>query len=227
MLELDTTAREAGKGALEDKEEPKPKQGRNGGKEGGESNGKKRLDSTKKNAELKGLLTLMMKSQLRMEQRVREIEGALMMTFVGKAEDLMLNEISCQTQAYQAKVKGQKNHGLGPPHVYAFQGFIAGLVKHHEAGIGQKNLGEIQMLKAKLEDMKWEEVLEEVLVFRVSKVYDKEKRRITLMLAAHLRDTTKLVGACLEQIGWEKKEGKAPPSHMERELQAFLEEMLK
>ena len=149
LLELDQTAREAGKGALEDKEEPKPKQGRNGGKNGeGNDGGKKKLDSTKKNAELKGLLTLMLKSQLRMEQRVREIEGALVQTFVGKAEDLLLNEVSCQTQAYQAKVKGQKNHGLGPPHVYAFEGCIAGLAKHHEMGIGLKNAGEVQKLKA-------------------------------------------------------------------------------
>ena len=227
-MKVDSTARAAGKGSLDDKEEPKPKQGRNGGKNGEENaGGKKKLEGTKKNSELKGLLTLMLKSQLRMEQRVREIEGALMLTFVGKADDLLLNEVSCQTQAYQAKVKGQKNHGLGPPHVYAFQGCIAGLVKHHEAGIGLKNLGEVQKLKTRLEEMSWTEVAEEVLIFRVSKVYDKEKRRITLMLAAHLRDTSKLMGTCLEQVGWEKKEGKAPPSHMERELQAFLEEMLK
>ena len=150
-----------------------------------------------------------------------------MLTFVGRADDGMRNEVSCQTQAYQARVKGQKKHGLGPPHVYAFQGCIAGLVKHHEAGIGMKKLKEVQTLKARLEDLKWEEVLEEVAIFRVSKVYDKEKRRITLMMAPHMRDTSKLIGNCLEQIGWEKKEGKAPPSHMERELQAFLEELVK
>ena len=109
MLEVDSTAREAGKGALEDRDEPKPKNGRTGGKSGEENAGsKKKLDGVKKNSELKALLTLMLKSQLRMEQRVREIEGAMMLTFVGKADDLMLNEVSCQTQAYQAKVKGQK-----------------------------------------------------------------------------------------------------------------------
>ena len=133
--------RDAGKGALEDGESTKPKKGRNGGKEGEENAGnRKKLDATKKNSELKSLLTLMLKTQLRGEQRLREVEGALFLTFVGKADDLMLNEISCQTQAYQARVKGQKNHGLGPPHVYAFQGCLDGLVKHHQAGIGPKNL---------------------------------------------------------------------------------------
>ena len=92
LLEMDATSRDAGKGALEDKDEPKPKQGRNGGKNGEENVGsKKKLDGMKKNSELKALLTLMLKSQLRMEQRVREVEGALMLTFVGKADDLMLN----------------------------------------------------------------------------------------------------------------------------------------
>ena len=226
LLEQDATMREAGKGALEDGES-KPKKGRNGGKEEGETAGSKKLDGVRKNSELKSLLTLMLKSQLRMEQRMRDLEGASMLTFVGKADDLMLNEISCQTQAYQARVKGQKDHGLGPPHVYAFQGCIAGLAKHHTAGIGMKNSGEITELMKRLEGWDWKEVLEEVLIFRVSKVYDREKRRITLMVAPQARSMGKLVGNCLEQIGWQKKEGRAPPSHMEREMQAFLEQLIK
>ena len=70
-------------------------------------------------------------------------------------------------------------------------------------------------------------MLEEVAIVRVSKVYDKEKRRITMMLAPHMRDATVLISNCLEQIGWTKKAGKAPPSRMEGELQAFLEELVK
>ena len=194
----------------------------------GEGNaGKKKLDSTKKNSELNPLLTLMLKTQLRGEQRLRELEGITMMTFVGAASAGFLNEISCQTQAYQNKVKGKKgDHGLGPPHTYAFLGFIAGLVKHHANELGGKNLGEVKELMTKMEALSWQEVAELVGIFRVSKVYDKDKRRLTITLAPHLLAERKLISGCLDQLGWQKKEGKAPASHMERELQSFLEELM-
>ena len=83
-------------------------------------------------------------------------------------------------------------------------------MKHHRAGIGLKNLEEVQKLKKRLEDMKWEEVLEEVAIFRVSEFYDREKKRITMMLAPHMRDASVLVGNCLEQVGWKEKGGRRP-----------------
>ena len=230
MLEVDESMREAGsKGGLEDGDagNPKPKQGRTGGKEGeGNAGGKKKLDSIKKNGELKAVLTLMLKTQLRGEQRLRELEGITMMTFVGAASAGFLNEVSCQTQTYQTRVKGKKDHGLGPPHIYAFQGFLGGLERHHSNELGSKNLGELKELKKKTEEMTWKEVAEVVGIFKVSKVYDKEKKRLTIALAPHLLAERKLLSNCLDQLGWDKKEGKAPPSHMERELQSFLEELM-
>ena len=71
-----------------------------------------------------------------------------------------------------------------------------------------------------------QEVAELVGIFRVSKVYDKDKRRLTITLAPHLLAERKLISGCLDQLGWPKKEGKAPASHMERELQSFLEELM-
>ena len=149
-----------------------------------------------------------------------------MSTFIGAASDGFLNEVSCQTQAYQSKVKGNKNHGLGPPHVYAYQGFLGGLDKHHANGLGAKNLTELRELKKRMEEMTWQEAVEEVGIFKVSKVYDKDKRRLTMALAPQLLAERKLLSCCLDQLGWVKKEGKAPPSHMERELQTFLEELM-
>ena len=63
-------------------------------------------------------------------------------------------------------------------------------------------------------------------IFKVSKVYDRDKRRITIALAPQLLEEKTLLCGCLDQMGWQKKVGKAPPSHMERELQAFLEELM-
>ena len=33
----------------------------------------------------------------------------------------------------------QKDHDLGPPHIWAFLGFIGGLLKNHETDVGKKN----------------------------------------------------------------------------------------
>ena len=66
-----------------------------------------------------------------------------------------------------------------------------------------------------------------VCMLELSKVFDKEKRRLTLCLSPTLPEQRKAVNGCLEQLGWDCKKGRAPPSHMERELQGFLEELLK
>ena len=70
----------------------------NGGKRGAESpatgaakktksdgSNKKQVSSIRKQGELKGLLSLMLKAQLRSEQRHREVEGVIFDTFVGPA----------------------------------------------------------------------------------------------------------------------------------------------
>ena len=202
----------------------KPKQKKTGGNTAGAGNKpKKSLENLKKNQEMKGLLELMLKTQLRGEQRLRELEGAVYDTYVGKASDLFLNQVSEQTQAYQDKVKGNKEHNLGPPHTYAFLGFIAGLVKNHAAEIGKKNHETLGAFKEQAETLGWQEVAELVKVFKVSKVYEREHRRITIMLGPGMADTGKVIKDSLAQLGWQHKQGKAPPSHMERELQAYLD----
>ena len=75
LLEVDESMRAGSKGGLEQGEEVDPKSRRTGGKDGDSNAGKKRLDNTKKNKELQQLLTLMLKTQLRGEQRLRELEG--------------------------------------------------------------------------------------------------------------------------------------------------------
>ena len=107
-----------------------------GGKTAGSSSNGKNVDSIRKNSEMKALLTLMLKTQLRGEQRLREVEGALFDTYVGPADCQMLNHITQQTQAYNSKAQGNKNHGLGPPHVYAFLGFLEGIEKNHKEKVG-------------------------------------------------------------------------------------------
>ena len=206
-------------------EEGKDRKKGGGGKTGG-GNGKS-MEGVRKNSEMKALLTIMLKTQLRGEQRMRDLEGALFDTYVGPANCPFLNELTEQTQAYNKKVQGNKNHGLGPPHVYAFLGFLEGLERNHKEAVGGKNIAILTEWKKQLEVAQWEEVAEQVRMFRVSKVYDKEKRWLTMSFEPTLAEQRKAVKGALDQLEWECKHGRAPPSHMERELQAFLEELIK
>ena len=184
------------------------------------------MEQTRKNGELKALLTLMLKTQLRSEQRHREMEAIHFETFIGPADTLFLNDLTEQTQAYNTQAKGKKDHDLGPPHVYACPSCLGELTKHHRDQVGGKNCQVVEAWLKELEDLPWKEVVEKVKLFKVSKVFDKEKRRLTFCLSPDLVEQRKALVGCLEQLGWERKYGKAPPSHMERELQEFLEALV-
>ena len=115
--------------------------------------------------------------------------------------------------------------GWPPPHTYAFSGFLAGLVKSHGNDVGKVNREQLEALKTKTDEMSWQELAELVKVFKVSKVFEKENRRITLMLEPGMKEERKALKNSLEQLGGQHKVGKAPPSHMERELQAYLDSL--
>eukprot|EP00959_Pyramimonas_sp_CCMP1952_P170808 3569256-Pyramimonas_sp.AAC.1 len=57
---------------------------------------------------------------------------------------------------------------------------------------------------------------------KVDRCFDQDKRRITLCLQEYRKE---VIGA-LQQLGAELKSGRAPASHMERELQEWLEVFL-
>ena len=76
-------------------EERGGKKAKAGGKTNGSgSGGGKAMEQTKKNGELKALLTLMLKTQLRSEQRHREMEAIQFETFIGPADSLFLNQLT-------------------------------------------------------------------------------------------------------------------------------------
>ena len=96
-------------------------------------------------------------------------------------------------------------------------------MKNHATEIGKKSHETLEAFKGKMDELSWQEVAEAVKVFKVSKVFEKDHRRITVMLGPDMGDIKKTLRDSLEQLGWQHKIGKVPPSHMERELQAYLD----
>ena len=85
---------------------------------------------------------------------------------------------------------------------------------------GSKNLKELKMFKEKYEQMTVSQRCDLVKVCRAEKMWRSDAKK--LMLAIRDPIIQVLLGA-LEQVGGERKQGRAPASYMERELQAYLE----
>ena len=195
-------------------------------KQNGDGSGKKSMASVKKQGELKSLLVLMLKAQLRSEQRHRDTEGVVFANFLGPSSDPILTPASQQGSAYAALVKGTKGHDKGPPFTYIFLGLLGGITQTQNK-IGARTMATLQAFSQELSAMSWQEVAEEILMCKISNTHDKEKKRLTLALAHHRTEERKALNLALAELGWDRKLGRAPPSHMERELQEFLDAMLK
>lgn len=191
------------------------------------SGGGKQVASIRKNPELKGLLTLMIKAALRSEQKHREAEGVIFDSFLGPADCGTVLGGTEQSTTYADQVRGNKGHGMGPPYTYVFLGILSAIVMKLSEKIGQATLNKLKDWYGQLEPMPWQEVCDVVLMCRISKTFDKEKRRLTMALAPHLVEEKRALAKAMDELGWERKYGRAPPSHMERELQEFLTSLVK
>lgn len=176
----------------------------------------------KKNPELKSLLVLMIKAALRGEQRHRETEGVVFDSFLGPAESMVVLGGRQQSTAYAEQVRGNKGHGMGPPYPYVFTRILSIIVKKAAEKVGERTLLKLKEWEARVEPLPWQEVCEEVLMCKISKTFEKDRRRLTMAIAPNLVEERKALARALEELGWERKYGRAPPSHTERELQDFL-----
>ena len=127
---------------------------------------------------------------------------------------------------YAEAVKGNKGHTMGPPFVYTYGGLIDGLIRLHGIEVGKSNLDKLKFLEEQFKSMEPPQICQGVVTMcRVSKVFDKEQRRITV--AKVEKESLWVLSAALEQVGFTKKLGRAPASHMEREMQSHLDTLLK
>ena len=126
----------------------------------------------------------------------------------------------------------KRGHGLGPPHIYAMLGMLEGF-----ASLAVPDADKALETYKKLTTEQQTKLL---LFCRVSKVYKEEFARVTLAFS-HLPEGLELqakIGQFIKALpaatqdqpdpetAWERKMGRAPASHQERELQRMLEQMM-
>ena len=126
---------------------------------------------------------------------------------------------------YSEKVK-TRGHGLGPPHLYTFGGILAGLatmVKDTE------NMDPIQKVIDSYIEKEATSKGETIKFCRISKVYDSSKYRLTMAFSptAEAMAARQAVMSALHNMkDFEHKQGRPPPSFMERELADWLQALL-
>ena len=176
--------------------------------------------------EVKTLAVLQTRQLLKLSDAVCSLEGAVYDTFLGPADAPEVTQMAAQTACYSAETKAKgKGHGLGPPHLWSFGGLLLALSERGVA-VGAQNAEILAVWKAKWQDMSLEERSEIARYCRLAKTYKQEGkaelRRITVCLSQAHPLRAAVVGA-MQQVGWERKLGRAPKSMQERQLQDWLE----
>lgn len=172
----------------------------------------------------KKLMTTMLKFTLQLGQSRRNVEGVLFDIILVRADSQEVIGMQDQTHTYGQKVKELgKGHGLGSPHVYAWMGLIAALNKR-TGGITAEAAKALKEYADKLAQQTVTLLHDECRFCRVDKVYNPQLKRITLSVEA--TGMRRAVVTALTDVGGAVKQGRAPASYMERELQEWLEAVL-
>ena len=179
--------------------------------------------------EIKGghrqLMLLMLKQVLKLSQSNRDICAVVFDTFIVKSSLGLVESIQKQTKSYAQQVKKiGKKHQLGSPHVWAYGGLVSGLLEKHTGEIGAKNKGVLEGHKEGLEMLQPDEKHEVVQACRLDKTFQQDLRRITICIRTV--EVRNAVINSIEQLGGERKSGRAPRGNMEREIQQWVDGMV-
>ena len=181
-----------------------------------------------KNPQLRKFLITIQKAVLQSMLKHRDTESVLFDTLLGETDSPVVTAAKSQNMSYQ-KASEKKGHGLGPPMIWTCGGMLTALLEQTEkdATKGALHLETIQLKKiiGEFETLSMEGRAELCRFCRVTRCYRSEMTRITLAcspspagMALRAAILTGLVAG-----GWEMKVGRAPPVHLERELQGWLE----
>ncbi|CAK0855184.1 unnamed protein product [Prorocentrum cordatum] len=170
------------------------------------------------------LQVLMLKFLLQLGQSKRNIEGVVFDCLILDGTSQEANAMSAQGVRYNEAVTASgKGHNHGPPHLWIFGGLLTALLQRKDA-VGAANAKKLVEIKQSIEQ--WDEAKRgDMIKFcKMDRCYDVNKRKLMLHLHPEIRQC--IIDAMI-QTGAEWKQGRAPVSHMERELQDWLEAFTK
>jgi hypothetical protein len=129
--------------------------------------------------------------------------------------------MSSQTKEW-SKLDWEAKETAGPPHLLAFMGLLMAI---KEAGptVGQHNFDKITEYLESATNMSTEELNDQVRLCKAAKCYNHSDKKLFLEMGRC--PVRQHILAAVVQMGFKKKGGRAPPSHLERELGEWLEQL--
>lgn len=126
------------------------------------------------------LLPGLLKSQLQLNQQVRQLQGISVTTFLLKAESALVVEAQLAGVNYDQQVREDgPGHPWGPPHPHIFMAAVEGLNKQLAADTEFEGKGELAVVVAALQKLEIGQVAELILYWQVRLCYvplDKGKK---------------------------------------------------
>ena len=201
---------------MDEKEKEKSKKGKG-------SKGRGKGKSTKhkaSQADVAKALPILVKATCSTMQATRELEGTVNDTLLFEAAHNIPVAMKAATKIWQEAIteKG-KGHGQGPPHLPAWEAFLATLKAEDVGGAAKLALNNME------EKFKQLAITDKLLMVRVCKskiTYDQNFSKVTLALRGEMEASRSMILEAAKQAGAEIKHGKAPPSGLERQLQQML-----
>ena len=160
----------------------------------------------------------MLKQMLRSAQVDRELLSIVTETTVIQADSAEAKECKLQMVAYSRKLIN-KEKVEGPPYLLCFAGLLKALASRGME-IGKKNQADITDYKQAFDGATLQGKVDMCKTCRLETMFKQDLRRLVFAVSP---EASRMIGCALEQLGGERKLGKAPPSYLERELQDYLE----
>ena len=167
------------------------------------------------------LMGLMMKIVVQLMQGSRDASAAIFDTFLAPSQDVLIQAMAVQGRRY-AKAVENPGHGLSSPHLYVFGALLKAIA---ELKLDPKD----QTLYDQYESYSIEQRALTIRLCKQAKTYDAETRKLALAFgsgSAAQEFKERVLQVMIDRANWSYKVGRAPPTHMEREMSKFLESMV-
>eukprot|EP00929_Paragymnodinium_shiwhaense_P085838 TRINITY_DN46294_c0_g1_i1.p2 TRINITY_DN46294_c0_g1~~TRINITY_DN46294_c0_g1_i1.p2 ORF type:complete len:236 (-),score=88.67 TRINITY_DN46294_c0_g1_i1:104-811(-) len=205
----------------------------------GGSGSKKDKDKSKNNDDK--TQKQMLKLLLSLSAQVADLKQVMVDIVILPTEDKLVVATKQEYQKYAANCKtAGKGHKLGPPTPYVYMALLNALIEAGPA-VGGRNETFLKKYHKSVVKAELHSMLDHIKVCRVSKMFDGTKKRLELAwgpLATSLRmgedgmeeevaDITEVRAhtlSALEQLGGERKFGRAPKGWLEKELQKIIDD---
>ena len=169
----------------------------------------------------KRILKSIVKALLRTMQDTRDVTSCCIDVLIGPSEDSTFKEMASQTSEYSKLDKAAKE-ATGSPHLLAFVGLLTAIIAKGPS-VGQANYEAVVTYNEQVKHFSPLQLNEHVRLCKQARCYKSETRKLYLELGrCPARDQ---ILAAIIQMGFVKKGGRAPPSHLERDLIDWLQQL--